>query len=468
MNTYDIDVSRLSLDELIDRSTLQSLLDDFYELTCISMAIIDIKGDVLVACGWQDICTKFHRKHPETARFCIESDTYLAENLMPGEYVAYKCKNNLWDVVTPLYVENRHVGNLYTGQFFYDDEAVDESFFVAQADKYGFDKEQYLEALRKVPRFSRKKIKTTMSYIVKLTAYISQLVHSNLMLKKAVKRQEQAKEDLGRQFAFLQRLIDTIPYPIFFKDKNGIYQGDNDAFDKLLGLKKNEIKGKMVYDISPPKYASVYYQKDKELFDNPGVQTYETIIKDCEGVDHNVILNKATYHDSDGNVDGLIGIIIDVTQRKQAEDKLRQSEEKYRTLFDAADSLLKIINKSPAVVFLWKAQENWPVESVSENVSQFGYTSEDFTSGKVVYSNIIYPDDLERIGKEIVYNTDNGIDEFEQNYRILGKSGEEYWINDFTRIRRDENGKVTHYQGIILDVTQQNLPSLKRKNFLPS
>ena len=83
------------------RPALQSLMDDFYELARFPMAIIDLKGKVLVGVGWQDICTKFHRVHPETCANCIESDTELSAGVPPGECRLYKCKNHMWDIATP-------------------------------------------------------------------------------------------------------------------------------------------------------------------------------------------------------------------------------------------------------------------------------------------------------------------------------------------------------------------------------
>jgi len=133
-----------------------------------------------------------------------------------------------------------------------------------------------------------------------------------------------------------------------------------------------------------------------------------------------------------------------IAARKRIEKLLRKQEEQ-----------LFIINNSPAVAFLWKAEENWPVEMVSDNITHFGYTPDDFLSGRIVYRNIIHPDDQEHVSGEVEYNSENHIDEYSQTYRIFGKDGNEYWIEDFTRIRRDENGEITHYQGIVLDITDR-------------
>ena len=106
------------LSSIINIEELQNIMDDFFNLTGMVTAILDNNGKIIEQTGWQDLCTKFHRVHPETAKNCTESDLYLANNLKPGEHVSYKCKNGLWDVVTPLFIGEKHMGNIYTGQFF--------------------------------------------------------------------------------------------------------------------------------------------------------------------------------------------------------------------------------------------------------------------------------------------------------------------------------------------------------------
>ncbi len=174
------DLGDLRLTEIIDFSTLNALLENFSELTGIAIAILDTQGTIHLATGWQDICTKFHRRSPKTAAFCTESDLYLATSVKEGEYVDYRCKNGLWDIVTPLYIESRHMGNIYTGQFFYDDDKVDEGYFLAQAEEHGFDREAYLEALRRVPRFTRAQVIRTMDFLIRLTGYVSRVSVGNL------------------------------------------------------------------------------------------------------------------------------------------------------------------------------------------------------------------------------------------------------------------------------------------------
>lgn len=123
---------------------------------------------------------------------------------------------------------------------------------------------------------------------------------------------------------FFETLINTIPSPIFYKDINGLYLGCNTAYEKFFGITKEKLIGKSVYDISPKKLADIYAKQDKLLFDHPGKQEYESLIKDTRGVIHNVIFNKATFSDEQGNIKGLVGIILDITENKKSEEIIQE------------------------------------------------------------------------------------------------------------------------------------------------
>jgi PAS domain S-box-containing protein len=169
------DIGKLELADIVDTQAIQLLMDDFYKLTNIGMAIIDLKGKVLVATGWQDICTQFHRIHPETCKNCVESDTLLSQEVEEGTYKIYKCKNNMWDMVTPIYVGSKQVGNLFLGQFLFADEAPDYDIFRSQARRYGFNEVDYFAALERVPRWNEVTVDTVMAFYTKFAHLISSL-----------------------------------------------------------------------------------------------------------------------------------------------------------------------------------------------------------------------------------------------------------------------------------------------------
>jgi len=126
-----------------------------------------------------------------------------------------------------------------------------------------------------------------------------------------------------------------------------------------------------------------------------------------------------------------------------------------RESFINLKELEHIVNHSPVVTFLWRADENWTVELVSENVQQFGYSCDDFYSGRVPFASIVYPDDLNRIVQEVTQYSQAGVTDFTQEYRIITQTGEVRWLDDHTWIRRATDGTITHYQGIVMDITKR-------------
>ena len=122
---------------------------------------------------------------------------------------------------------------------------------------------------------------------------------------------------------------------------------------------------------------------------------------------------------------------------------------------DELAALGSIINRSQAIAFRWRVAEGWPVEFVSDNVDQLGYTPEDFLSGRVSWPAITHPDDHGRLETEVAAYLRDGVDEFNQEYRLRTASGEWRWIDDRNLVLRDERGEVAHIQGVILDVTER-------------
>ncbi len=129
-------------------------------------------------------------------------------------------------------------------------------------------------------------------------------------------------------------------------------------------------------------------------------------------------------------------------QTRIAEEQLRRSN-------------LVLLN-SPVVLLQWRADEASSVDIVTENISQFGYTPQEFLSGEITFQSLIHPDDLKRIEPEIVSYTESDVDQFQEQYRLLTKDGDIRWVNTYTIILRDEDGNATGYQSLVIDVTEQH------------
>ncbi|HEX4943983.1 MAG TPA: MASE3 domain-containing protein, partial [Usitatibacteraceae bacterium] len=136
-----------------------------------------------------------------------------------------------------------------------------------------------------------------------------------------------------------------------------------------------------------------------------------------------------------------VGSVRDITDRVLAQKKLR---------FATA-----VVERSPTVLFRYRAEEGWPVEYVSENVRQVGYEAEELLSGAVSLASLIHPDDLGRVTDEMARHCASGAESFAQEYRIVTKGGAVLWVDDQTIVERDPAGTVTHFQGVVTDVTER-------------
>lgn len=129
------------------------------------------------------------------------------------------------------------------------------------------------------------------------------------------------------QYEFLNTLMETIPSPVFYKDRQGKYIGCNKAFEDFFGLSKREIIGKDVFELSSGEIAEEYLRKDRELFENSGLQVYEGKVKTRKIGLREVVFSKAAFKDVKGELAGIIGVILDITDRKRAEIELKQSRD---------------------------------------------------------------------------------------------------------------------------------------------
>ncbi len=129
----------------------------------------------------------------------------------------------------------------------------------------------------------------------------------------------------------------------------------------------------------------------------------------------------------------------------ELEQQLRtRTEYQHQTLFEGGAIIL----------FRWVAAAGCPIDFVSPNVQQLGYTPDDLTSGRIPFVSIVYPEDLERVAAEVQGYSEAGAKSFEQSYRLVHADGDVRWIYDYTRIIRDQEGTITHYEGYVLDITE--------------
>ena len=156
----------------------------------------------------------------------------------------------------------------------------------------------------------------TSDEIGKLAGAFNQMLHQ-------LKKQESA---LKEQLHFLQVLIDAIPQPVFYKNKEGRFLGCNRAFETSLGITRRDLINKTAHDIAPKELADRYELADRELFASGlgATQIYEHSLVYADNIPRDVIFFRAAFPDSKGNLGGMVGTVLDISERKQYERQLEK------------------------------------------------------------------------------------------------------------------------------------------------
>ncbi|MBO9333281.1 MAG: PAS domain-containing protein [Roseiflexus sp.] len=160
--------------------------------------------------------------------------------------------------------------------------------------------------------------------------------------------------------------------------------------------------------------------------------------------------------DRRGQQSGYMLVARDVSEQWRTQQALAESEAMLR-------EERRLFIGGPTVIFRWEARRDWPVSYVSPNVQeQFGYAPEDFTAHRLSYPSLIHPEDYVRINREIVHYLHQKTLWFRREYRLMHADGEYRWVDDYTSVVYNDQGKPVYFLGYILDVTNQKRAEAER------
>lgn len=263
------------------------------------------------------------------------------------------------------------------------------------------------------------------------------------------------QNEIKKFYPLVQHSIENSIEPIFWINSEGRFIYVNKAASSYYGYSREELLTMMVYDVET--------QFSKNSWDEDWEKAWASHKKG------KLVMFEGYYRKKDGSVfpaettlnyikfegeEYLFAFINDITERKKAEEALQKYAEEMGRSHEMKKMIENVINNSPVVIFFWRAEHNWPVEFVSKNIKQFGYSAEDFISGELLYGDIIHPSDILKVRNNYTRSLEAGLNNYIQEYRVLTKSGEVRWIEERTFIEYDEDNKLTSIQGIIVDITE--------------
>jgi two-component system sensor histidine kinase/response regulator len=253
---------------------------------------------------------------------------------------------------------------------------------------------------------------------------------------------KRAEEALRASQRLIEGIINAIPVRVFWKDKNLVYLGCNAAFARDAGFADpKDLTGKDDYEMGWRAQADLYRGDDRQVIDSGCSKLLvEEPQTTPEGNTITLLTNKMPLYDSQGEIGGVLGTYMDITDRKRTEEALRISEEKYRSITENTKDVIVQIDAGGLFTY------------VSPQVSQFGYTPNDLISHDML--EFIHPDDQVEMALNFQKAMTMGL-EMMSIFRVVGKQGEATWIEENGHVLRDNSGNPAGYTAVLRDMSER-------------
>ena len=267
------------------------------------------------------------------------------------------------------------------------------------------------------------------------------IINHSLDVTERKESEQKLKESEEKYRGFLD--FGNIGMAITSLDKEWIYF--NDQICEIFGFTREELIEKTWEDLSHPEDLEIdisqfnkilegkidNYQIDKRFIKNDGKIIYGHLTMSC-------------IRNSDRTVKHFLATLQNTTERKKAEQKLLESEERYRNFVQNIQGIA------------YQGYQDFSAALFEGAVDEItGYTSEDFLTGRIRWDNIIHPDDALLKKKEVQTFHSSSAEDDSREYRIISKNGEIRWILDKFQKIYDKEKKIEGVQGIIVDITER-------------
>ncbi|MBI5034186.1 MAG: PAS domain S-box protein [Chloroflexi bacterium] len=265
-----------------------------------------------------------------------------------------------------------------------------------------------------------------------------------------ISARKQAEDALRTSEELYQSLVDVLPASLCRKDLQGRFIFGNKKYCDSIGLSLEELVGKTDYDIHPPELADKYVQDDRHVISTGQALELVEEHRTFHGDLHYVQVTKVPIRDATGTINGVQIMFWDITERKRAEEALRQSEERFSGAFEHAAIGMALV--SPEGCFL----------KVNDALCQLTGYSETELLAKT-FQDITHPEDLETDLSYARQLLAGKIHSYQMEKRYFHKSGQIVWIQLSGSLVRDARGDPVHFIAQIQDITARKRGELDLK-----
>ncbi|MEM9089390.1 MAG: EAL domain-containing protein [Cyanobacteria bacterium P01_F01_bin.53] len=251
-------------------------------------------------------------------------------------------------------------------------------------------------------------------------------------------------QELRKQIGFYSTILHTLPDLIWLKDPEGVYLTCNHRFEDFFRATEQEIVGRTDYDFVATRLADVLREHDKEVMQQGAPATHEewtTFASD--GHRELLEIRRLPMYDNHGELMGVLGIGHNVTDRRESEDKLQKSEERFSLAMRGANDGLWDWNLETDEVYYsprWK--------------SMLGYEKDELKDDLNTWKSLVHPEDKDRVLEMVQDCLDGKTNALDVEMRIQHKAGHEVFVlSRAFLVHRDSDGKAIRLVGTHIDIT---------------
>jgi two-component system, sensor histidine kinase and response regulator len=270
---------------------------------------------------------------------------------------------------------------------------------------------------------------------LKLLSELSNDLSHGIAAIKLRKEHEQLEILLQKKSKEQETILNSVPAMVFYKDKENHFISTNKGFENAMGLPKQELIGKSMFELYPKDQAEHYWKDDKEVIESGKAK--RNIIESMKTNSGTVIVrtDKIPYLDELNNVIGVIGFSTDITQREKDEEKLR--------------NFSKAVEQSSASIVI--TDLNGLIEYVNQGfVDITGYTREEIMgkNTRILKSGLTSPGTYQNLWKTIILGK-----EWKGEFCNKKKNGEFYWEQVSISPVKNAEGKTINFLAVKNDIT---------------
>ena len=447
--SFDVNKTDIQFKDLFKLEEIQQMQDLFSKATGVASMITNPAGIPLTKpSNFTSFC-ELVRSTGKGEANCIKSDAFNCSNISNG-FKAEPCMSSgLLDSGAKITVNGIHIANWLIGQVRNEDVSIQK--IIAYGDEIGADKNDYTEALHRVPVMSKEQFQSVFELMSVIANDLSEKAYSNLQLKKKILESERMNELLQRNETTLSITLNSIGDGVISTDKTGKVVNMNPVAENLCGWKLRAAIGKPLSDIF-----RIFNSYTMLPVENPVNKVLEkgkiiglanhTVLISSDGTEYHIADSAAPIKNDDGEITGVVLVFSDVTEKYKAEEKLRESERSKSVL----------LSNLPGIAYRCNYDSKWTMEYISEGFFTLtGYKPEEIINNRTIsFNDLILPEYHEYLWKvweqAVKYHRSVYVE-----YRILTADNQVKWVLEQGIPIFDSMGKVEALEGFIMDISER-------------